>query len=213
MVPDRPKIYHLTHLNNLARIISEGRLISDRLRVDSMVACELVGISGIKEWRLDHAAVSCHAGTHVGDFVPFYFCPRSIMLFMIHTRHAALAYKGGQGPIVHLQADLQATVRWADENGIRWAFTDRNAAARLAEFFCDMNDLDKVNWAAVASTDFRDAQVKDGKQAEFLLYESFPWTLVEKIGVLDGATAGQVIARLMQSKHQPTVEQKRPWYY
>ena len=34
-----------------------------------------------------------------------------------------LAYRGGQGPIVHLEADLRDSVAWADQNRSRWAFT------------------------------------------------------------------------------------------
>jgi len=48
---------------------------------------------------------------YVGDYVPFYFCPRSIMLFIIHqANHPELDYRGGQVPIVHLQADLHTSV-------------------------------------------------------------------------------------------------------
>jgi hypothetical protein len=38
-----------------------------------------------------------------------------------------LDYTGGQRPIVHLVADLHEIVRWAEAQGVRWAFSDRNA--------------------------------------------------------------------------------------
>ena len=37
-----------------------------------------------------------------------------------------LAYKGGQGPIMYLQADLNAVVAWANLQSRRWAFTLSN---------------------------------------------------------------------------------------
>jgi hypothetical protein len=40
-------------------------------------------MSTIKQRRLA-LPVTCHPDDHVGDHVPFYFCPRSIMLFVIH---------------------------------------------------------------------------------------------------------------------------------
>ena len=62
----------------------------------------------IKERRLKELTLSSHPGLHVGDCVPFYFCPRSIMLYLIYrANHPELAYRGGQKPIVHLEADLQ----------------------------------------------------------------------------------------------------------
>lgn len=57
-------------------------------------------------------------GLHVGECVPFYFCPRSVMLYMLHKgNHPQLAYQGGQGPIVHLEADLRNVVAWAESAG------------------------------------------------------------------------------------------------
>ena len=66
-------------------------------------------------------------GTTVGQYVPFYFCPRSIMLYLLHMgNHPELTYRGGQGPIVHLQATIQPSCEWADAEGLRWAFTLSN---------------------------------------------------------------------------------------
>ena len=55
-----------------------------------------IGMSAIKERRLGLPVV-CHPGDHVGGDVPFYFCPRSIMLFLINrANHPDLVYRGGQ---------------------------------------------------------------------------------------------------------------------
>jgi hypothetical protein len=82
-----------------------------------------------------------------------------------------------------LQADLYDVVRHADRQGVRWAFSSTNAGARYANFYASLDSLGEVNWAAVEATDFRSLPVKEGKQAEFLVFESFPWSLVERIGV------------------------------
>ena len=76
---------------------------------------QAIGMSGIKRRRLDELEVSCHPDTKVGDYVPFYFCPRSIMLYLIYmANHPELSYRGGQEPIVHLEADMIDAVAWAD---------------------------------------------------------------------------------------------------
>ena len=46
-----------------------------------------------------------------------------------------------------------------------------------------MSYLHELDWDAIASTDFRDPNVKERKQAEFLVYGFFPFDLVERIGV------------------------------
>ena len=91
-------------------------------------------MSSIKQRRLS-LPVKCHPGNCVGDYVPFYFCPRSVMLYLIYRgNHPELTYRGGQGPIIHLEADLSAVVAWANENGRRWAFTLSNAGAVYTQF-------------------------------------------------------------------------------
>ncbi len=171
-------------------------------------------MSQIKKRRLEQIEVDCHVGTKVGQYVPFYFCPRSIMLFILHMgNHPDLNYTEGQDPIVHLQADLNTTIQWADKNNVRWAFSDGNAGAFVASFFNRVADLDEVDWAAVASTDFRDAKVKEGKQAEFLLFDEFPWDLVEAVGVRTAQMLASVRKAISGANHQPSVSVKPSWYY
>lgn len=167
----------------------------------------------IKQRRLG-LPVPCHKGTHVGDFVPFYFCPRSIMLYVIHRANdPELAYRGGQQPIIHLEADLHNVVQWAKANGRRWAFSLSNAGAVYTEFRARLDQLDKINWEGVAATDFRPADVKEAKQAEFLIQQSFPWYLVERIGVHSQSMAPRVGTAMQGAAHRPKVEVKRSWYY
>jgi hypothetical protein len=128
--PARPKIYHIAHLDTLREIITEGRLNCDAEMVRRGGAAVTIGMSRIKERRLKELEVTCHPGTLVGDYVPFYFCPRSIMLYVLYQGNSTdLAYKGGQGPIVHLEADLRRVVEWADARNCKWAFSLSNAGA------------------------------------------------------------------------------------
>jgi hypothetical protein len=169
--PKNVKIYHITHVENLANIIEAGAIYSDAKRIKKGVACNLVGMTAIKQRRLEQIFVDCHAGTTVGEYVPFYFCARSVMLYLLYRgNHPDVHYHGGQGPIVHLQADLRRTIDWAEEKGIRWAFSNGNAGAFYSQFFNRLRDLDKLDWNAIRSHDFRDPLTKEGKQAEFLLY-------------------------------------------
>lgn len=122
-------------------------------------------------------------------------------------------YDEGQNPIVHLQADLWETVDWAQRNNQSWAFSDRNAGTRYAFFYNDIADIEKLNWDAIEAITWRDSLVKDGKQAEFLVLDSFPWELVEKIGVIDKITKIRVEKMVENSSHKPLVEVERSWYY
>lgn len=212
--PLNPKIYHITHVRNLPSIVQAKVLWSDAKRCEFGLSTKLVGLSNIKNRRLYDLEVKCQRGTKVGEYVPFYFCSRSIMLYLLHMgNHSELTYHEGQGPIIHLMADLRATVAWADGRHRRWAFTNRNAGTYYADFYAKVDDLDKISWDAVNATDFRDPAVKDGKQAEFLIHESFPWQLVEKIGVLEPATVDLIKVTLANVAHRPVVRVEPSWYF
>jgi hypothetical protein len=133
--PARPKIYHITHVDNLAAIVRDGCLVSDAAMIERGGPARSIGMSTIKRRRVEELDLPCHPGTKVGDYVPFYFCPRSIMLYVIHcANHPELEYRGGQEPIVHLEWDLRTVVRWAEESSVRWAFSLSNAGAYYTEF-------------------------------------------------------------------------------
>ena len=109
--PNQPKIFHITHLRNLPGIIEAGVIWSDAQRIELNLGCEVVGMSQIQRRRVEEIEVTCHPGTKVGQYAPFYFCPRSIMLYILHMgNHPDLDDQEGQGSMVHLQADLNATV-------------------------------------------------------------------------------------------------------
>lgn len=217
-VPAQPKIYHICHVDRLPSIVADRHLWCDAEVVRRAPAGTTIGMNSIKHRRMRELELTSHPGLHVGDCVPFYFCPRSVMLYLLHqANHPELTYRGGQGPIVHLEADLHATVAWVTEEGRRWAFTLSNAGAFYFEDRADLAQLHEINWEAVAANRWSGigiaAAVKEGKQAEFLLEHRFPWHLVERIGVHSRAVYQQVVNALPAGDHRPRVEIKPDWYY
>lgn len=210
-MPSRPTIYHIVHMDRLRSIIEDGFLWCDAQMTNSNRPGTVIGISGIKQQRLRRTLTS-HPGLHVGDCVPFYFCPRSIMLYIIHrANRPELEYRGGQHPIVHLVADLYQTVDWAEGQEQRWAFTSSNAGSGYFDDYADLADLGKLDWAAIETNNWRDRQ--EGKQAEFLVESAFPWELISSIGVHSPAIANQVRAMLPTTGHRPAVAVRPGWYY
>ena len=211
-MPARPKLYHIAHVDRLPSIVADQCLWCDREVARRAPPGTTIGMSDIKQRRLDELRLTSHPDLFVGDCVPFYFCPRSVMLFLIHkANEPELAYRGGQGPIVHFEADLHSLVAWADTQHRRWAFTLSNAGARYFEDRSDLGQLGEIDWNAVQARDWR--QCKDGKQAEFLLEMSLPWHLVERIGVQSRATYTLAVNALPARGHRPPVEIRPEWYY
>lgn len=209
-VPAQPRIYHIVHVDNLASIAADRCLWSDAIMVQRQGA-QVIGNNEIKSDRLT-LPVSCNLGTVVGQYVPFYFCPRSVMLYVISKRnHPNVAYQDGQVPVVHLMADLRQAVEWANSQRRKWAFTDINAANRAADFYNDLHELERLNWDAIGTLEWRSC--RDHKMAEFLMYDSFPWELIRGIGVFSEKAGARAMQAFSKSAHRPPVKVKREWYY
>ncbi|MDR2668574.1 MAG: DUF4433 domain-containing protein, partial [Desulfovibrio sp.] len=149
-VPEQVRIYHIMHVDRLPSIIKDGFLLSDaqlhEIYTVSQSSGTVIGMDGIKKRRLENPLTS-YPDLRVGACVPFYFCPRSVMLYVISMgNHPDLRYRAGQEPIVHLVADFYVTVRWADENHQRWVFTTSNAGSCYFEDYSDSARLDTINW-------------------------------------------------------------------
>ena len=206
------KIYHIVHVNRLISILDDEGLLSDAVISQRVNNGSMIGLSNIKQRRLHELTLNSYPDLHVGDCVPFYFCPRSVMLYLIHRRHPELAYQGGQEPIIHLQADFNQVIAWANiqDPPIRWAFTSSNAGSYYFEDFNNVNDLNQIDWQAVQARNWQGQ--KEGKQAEFLLENKFPWHLIEHIGVHPSHYT-QVVNALRGQQHQPQVTIEPTWYY
>lgn len=211
--PADPKIYHIVHIDRLASIVADGYIWCDEEMAHNPTAGTTIGMSAIKRRRMINLLAS-HVDLTVGQCVPFYFCPRSVMLYLIwRQNHPEMTYTGGQGPIVHLEADLNAVIDWAKDQDVRWAFTLSNAGSNYFEDRCDLNQLDEINWDAVGARQWAASAVKEGKQAEFLIEHSFPWGLVERIGVKTRDIAQQATFAVQNATNRPTIEVKQDWYY
>ena len=211
-VPPNPKIYHIVHRDRLPSIVADGYLWCDRIAIQRNVSGTTIGMNDIKYRRLNELTLNSHPGLYVGDCVPFYFCPRSVMLYVIHKEnHSELPYRGGQAPIIHLEADLHSVVEWANANNRRWAFTTSNAGSYYFDDYSDIAHLDKINWNTITANQWNND--KEGKQSEFLVKHSFPWEMVSRIGVLSKSVQIDVQEALKNTAHRPRVDIIPGWYY
>jgi len=176
-----PAIYHITHIKNLERIVREGGLFCDRTAQDFKAVN--IGHQHIKDRRLKRIVELSPGGT-VGDYVPFYFAPRSPMLYVI-DRGGVIGYEDGQKPVVYLSSSTEAV----SKAGLPFVFTEGHAEMAYTDFYNNLDDLDKVDWRLMGEKYWHDTD-EDGdrkrrRQAEFLVHEFFPWKSVSYIGVYD----------------------------
>ena len=204
---ERP-IYHITHLRNLPSILEAGRLWSDAQRVAQSLGTVNIGHTHIKE-RRRRRPVATSTGGMLGDYVPFNFCNRSVMLYVIHAGSVE-GYDEGQGPVVH----LKSSVGHAIASGRPWAFTDRHAELAYAKYFESIEDEGEVDWKVMPLTFWAGSdETKERRNAEFLLHDWCPFEMFEEIGVMTAEIAKEVKAMLKNSGFSPRVSVQRSWYY
>ena len=151
-------------------------------------------------------------GGTLHDYVPFYFAPRSPMLFKI-SKQSEPQHQEGQAPIIHLVSTIEQ-VQQADG---RFAFTDGHGIMELTNFYDDLTQLERVDWQIMNAPYWRDT-VEDNdrkrrRQAEFLVHDFFPWRWVQEIGVKNVTLKSQVEASLSDNVHRPLVKVMSGWYY
>lgn len=217
LVPTSPKIYHILHVDKLNSIANDGFLWCDIKISSQSFSGTMIGMEKIKQRRRNKTLAS-YSDLHVGDCVPFYFCPRSVMLYLISCQnHPELSYQDGQSEIIHLEADLYDSIKWASRHNKRWVFTLSNAGSVFFEDRCDLEQLHEINWSAVASKQWGGSHVapetKEHKQAEFLIEFSYPWHLIERIGVKNNQIAQKISDDLFDNQYCPKIEVIKDWYY
>ena len=205
MKPEDVSIFHITDVENLPGIIESGGLLSDAEMANREPAA-VIGYSHIKLRRLNEIRVECCADRFVGEFVPFYFCPRSPMLYTINMGNTGRE-PGCQRTIVHLVSTVHAGVSL----GRSWSISDGNAGSFSAMFSCSLTALGELNWQLLNANDWHGQTFQ--KSAEFLVLEFFPWTRITRLACHNQEIAAQVGSLLQSAQHRPLLEIRPDWYY
>ena len=202
-------IYHITHVDNLPSIAALG-LLCDR-EVARGTLFHSIAHDEIKQIRAE-TEVPCGPGGTLDEYVPFYFAPRSPMLYTINQGNVA-SVADGQTWIVHL-------VLSADDlmGAQECVFTNGHAIMDLSDFFTDLANLSELDWTAVNSRKWGSYydptdETKRKKQSEFLARTTVPWEQVRRIGVPSEACAERVLELLDGCAHIPPVDVRKDWYY
>lgn len=210
--PHPTPIYRLIHVDNLAVCLGRGALHSPNHMPRDGLVYRTIHREDIQEGRRVREVGVGPRGT-IHDYVPFYFGPRSVMLYQLSTGWVP-SYREGQEPLIHLVSDCQAVA----DAGIGFVFSDGHGLARFTAWYDDLTDLDSVDWDAVYARLWRDTpddmDRQRRKQAEFLVHRSLPWGLIGEVGVSNGAARGRVEALLALHGHASLPVRIRPeWYY
>jgi ssDNA thymidine ADP-ribosyltransferase, DarT len=199
------KLYHITDINNLPAILKAGGLLSD-VALDKQTR-SVIGYDHIKHRRMTQYRVPCCDGRFVGEFVPFYYCPRSPMLYTINNGNTGKP-TGYQENIIHLQTSIGTVLRHCSV----WAISDGNAGARYTSFYSELDALHQLDWEILHSNNWGGDR-RHKKSAEFLAANFFPWEAIESVGCPNSQAVTRVAESIAGNTYQPQLLLKPDWYY
>ena len=200
-------LYRITHIENLSGLLERGCDCSPNFAKTHGITKRAISHKDIMDKR-EQAIIRVPPGGVVADYVPFYFGPKSPMLYAI--KQGKVEGYQGQREIIYLVTTAEAIV----DRQIPFMFTDGHAIISYVGHYNRMEDLPKVHWNIIKApywNDFVDGRCR--RQAEFLVKERFPMELVQEIGVKDEAMRQRVENLLQDSVFQPLIRVRPEWYF
>ncbi len=173
--------YRIYHIDNLKHILNNG--LCTKHHPNARADFVSIGNTEIIDTR-NNTVVKIKNYGKIGEYVPFYFTPRSLMLLNIVTGHRApLVPKRNKDELVVVRCLIDDLCKLN-----KFFFTDGQAnIISMTEHYNDIALLDTIDWGIIQNSDFKkDADDTDKQrryQAEFLVYSHVPVTAIESIVV------------------------------
>lgn len=204
-------VLHMTRIERIPSVIGHG-LLPDNAVLQRAIDGVEIGYRHIKDRRANRA-VPCGTGGTLADYVPFYFAPRSPMLFAI-TRGQVSIEAGRTEQIVYVVSSTQ-TLRAA---GLTVVCSNRHAERAYAEL-TDQDEVldgdDFVDWPLMQerywSDTADDPDRKDRRQAE-CLHPNVPSGVISEVVAKTERARSQVEEILVTFGQTTPVIVRPDWY-
>lgn len=211
--PVPTRVLHMTRIERLPSLVHHGLLSDNECRRRQIAGVE-IGYSHVKERRA-RRNVPCGAGGTLADYVPFYYAPRSPMLFAVTNGQVSLEAARTE-EIIYLAGSTQAF----RESGLTVVASNRHAELGYAEFTDHDGDLendDFVDWPLMLEKYWNNVPKypdrKERRQAECLVRPSVPWSALIGVATKDGSTSRRAREILDSCGATTPVAAVPSWYF
>jgi hypothetical protein len=195
------RIYHLTHLSNLAGVIEQGAIVAGATASLELSPTELrdergeINIPGTGDLRLT-------------DFVPFFLSPEAELWQELragrdHPRLSTAAQRADLLDYVF----LVSTVRHVISAESTFVLADANSEGNATRFATTREDAERMLYRLRATAEDSAAQ-----NAEFLVAQRLPLESVSLIGVANDKVRQSVRELLSGSDFTPKIAVYPPWF-
>ncbi len=207
--PEKALIWRIVHRDNLPWILDNG-LHCGNCHVRSSHWIN-IGNTELISKRANHLVPLAPFGT-LNDYVPFYFTPFSVMLKNIHSGRGGVKKRENDEIVI-----LVSSLHRIQQAGLPFLFTNSHAYYRWANFFNNLNDLDKIDWSLLQHRDFRrdpdDPSKFERYQAEALIHQHCPVSCLLGI-ICYTEQVKQQIDQQIQARHLTLDVYARPgWFF
>lgn len=211
--PVPTRVFHMTRIERLPSVIEHGLLPDNVCRQRQITGVE-IGYDHIKRRRALRV-VPCGVGGTLADYVPFYFAPRSPMLYAI-TRGLVSAEAAYTEQIVYLVSSTQ-TLR---KVGLTVIASNRHAEldyADMTEHDRRLDDDNFIDWPLMTARYWNntpdDPARKERRQAECLVHPRVPWQVIEGVAAKTERARAQVEFLLGTAGQRTHVIVSAEWYF
>jgi hypothetical protein len=208
LTADNALIFRITHRDNLSWILDNGLHCRNSEKQDPNFVN--VGLVELIDKRKTWAVPVLPNGT-LSDYVPFYFTPRSMMAYNIHTGRSVQQRDNDQ--IIILVTSLPRL----KEASVSFVMTDRHACATLANYYNTMDGLQKIDWKILRNSDFSrdndDPDKTNRYMAEALIHKYTSIDALLYVACCDEKQKSWATDLISKRKLNLEVHTKRGWYF
>jgi hypothetical protein len=205
------RIYHVTHMSNLADILSSGALRADESASGS--THPIVDISSAENRQARRNTLVAGTGSlSVASFVPFFLAPNAAVWQGVRTGSAdprlSPAIRGTRASeFVILVSTVKHVIDWQADGESTAVVTNGDATHVLTRFGATRGDSESM-LRRLRSDEDSDAILA----AEYLVPESLPFELVTLVGVAHDKARSEAKGILQSSAFSPKVAVYPPWF-
>ena len=206
--PEKALIWRIVHRDNLPWILDNGLHCGNSdIRSADWVD---IGNPELIDKRANHLVPLPPAGV-LGDYVPFYFTPFSVMMKNIHSGRGVLQRANEEIVI------LVSSIPHIQAQGLDFLFTDSHAYYQWTNFYNNVNDLAKIDWPILQARDFardpNDPAKFERYQAEALIHQSCPISGLLGIVCYTDALKNNIQQLLNEHNLNLSVHARTGWYF
>lgn len=200
-------LYHITHIDNLRSILQNNGLLAQAIVQKDVQTYIDVANSDIQS-RRSRTRIPIATGGNLHDYVPFYFAPRSPMLYSV-------CHQGGieQEKMIYFMTNTETI----EQRNLPFVFTDAHAIMMFTNFYDDLAALEQVDWdimkATIWTDDIDHPNRKSKRQAEFLVHERVPLEACIGFATMNVKMQQELQAILAEFNSEIPIGVRRQFYF